>query len=521
MLSERCGSHRLRRGHKLRATLALLNMKNEHADLLGEPIVRSRSLESLDKEAATGRLDALDSSIRRSCDLLDGNNRHEVLVHREMNDEAQPNGSAANHRNEHSLEYDKYSASSKSGNRKVRDKRVQSVADRLGELLTKTNEIIQMEQMVRQKYKDRSAGKSRRMIKDRFDPVLDLDTSTFDDDLLKICHDFDKYNCIGDKKMATNQRNASISSSQSTSYRSIEPKLSTPDRKQRRPFDAGSGDDFRRATLESPRLNHGGAGFFQNTSFDPDLSSLSSNTIQSVKMNECAGAEGISTRFAAAGAQKDDINSNLFNEGRWSSDVLRRSLHFSSSFSMERPKGCEEPSDESECSDDDLSYPRHHNGESSVNVDEVDGRNESDERKPISISNRTSFGEYTKPSIAMQSSGRNRNPLSYTMNSDDEILADSQLPPLVMKNHIDDLDRTALTMQPPMSFHSQTGFREPIDHLSISHLPTVNTKFNRTVTTANNDNNVRKEFLIYNRVPISSETKDFMFAGNIGASSLV
>lgn len=513
MLSERCGSHRLRRGHKLRATLALLNVKNEHADLLGEPIVRSRSLESLDREAATSRMAALDSSIRRSCDLLDGNNRHEVLVHREMDDEAQPNGSAANNRNGHSLEYDKYSASSKSCNRKMRDKRVQSVADRLGELLTKTNEIIQMEQMVRQKYKDRSAGKSRRGAKDRFDPVLDLDTSTFDDDLLKICQDFDKYNCVGDKKMATNQRNASISSSQSTSYRSIEPKLSTPDRKQRRPFEAESGDDFRRTTIESPRLNHHGeavtAGFFQNTSFDPDLSSLSSNTIRSVKVNECAGAEGMSTRFAP----KDDINSNLFNEGRWSNDVLRRSLHFSGSLSMERPKGGEEPSDESECSDDDLSYPRHHNGER----DEVDGRNGSDERKPISIANGMYFGEYAKPSIAMQSSGRNRNPLSYTMNSDDEILADSQLPPLVMKNHIDDLDRTALTMQPTMTFHNQTGFGETIDHLSISHLPTVNTKFNRTVTTANNDNNVRNEFLIYNRAPISSGTKDFIF----GASSLV
>lgn len=563
MLSDHCSSQWLRRGHKLRATLALLNMKNEQNDYLDQSLVRSRSLESLDDENQLNRFDEIDSTIRRSCDLLDINNRHQVLVHHEMNDDIHPNGSftttshsGSRHR---SQEYEKRSASSKSGTRRIHtnNNSVQTVSKRLNELLNKTNEIIQMEQMVRQKYRERNEYKNRKT-KER------NRLKVFDENLLKICQDFDKYNGINnsndnisnDMKHITNQLSSSISSNHSksatsSSHRSIEPKITTPDCKIQSPNGATSKIDENctrpMSSNSSTKFNQGesiSSGFFQNTSFDPDASSLSSNTIQSVKINKCAVAinlaqssndqkiiDEIDGQFNVTELSSikkiDEIKNRLFKEGLWNSDVMKKSLQFNNNFDEQTEN--DESDDESECSDDEQNDKNiYHNGHSMIL--DIQRPKDAYYHDLTQIKNE----KKTDLPLLMHSIGRNRNPLPYTMNSDDEILADSQLPPLIMKNHIDNLDRTALTMHPSITTttfdnHSigttfslkNSNFLSSISK-SNQNVPilasTTDHIFNRT---QNTDNNSSNGFPICNRTRLTNESNDFMFSSNIGASSLV
>lgn len=181
----------LKRGNQLRATVAAHTSK-ERKEQYHNSLTRCRSLELLDENQLTKRLNQSASGvgIGRSFDMLDST-QHAVMVHHGHDDDvntqrssslqqsSNPSGSDMHQRhncrkkwsgedrkstdfgNLSLSERDKHSSAeqydSDFNRRKTKlyDKNAAlSVAERLEELLSKTNEIIQMERLTRQKIKE-------------------------------------------------------------------------------------------------------------------------------------------------------------------------------------------------------------------------------------------------------------------------------------------------------------------------------------------------------------------------------
>lgn len=408
MLSERsCDNHRshleqwLKRGDQLRATVAnhVTQKSSYMTPKAGSTLTRSRSLEILDDSQFAKRHDLnTNAALGRSCDLLDGSN-HEVLVHRGMNDDMETGRSHSAHRSailsgsdcrrySSSHERDKHSTSggqyeSEEFVRRRHDKSKQSVAERLEELLSKTNEIIQMERIVRRKYKEKSLNTdyrdhmSKHSTSDKYKvspssrrEQHDSGLSMYDDGLMKICQGIDHHlsnDEIADKmKNITVQLGSSLSSCRSKSATSSShqsqtfeltsrhgKKVNEKHKDNRMTIEAyaasNCGDEHDYETQTDPRnqkLNdtsanngesHGmdnfNCGFFQNTCFD-DVSSVSSNTLKSTKMgetvsNSVSGTDEFDGRcdLPAMADMKElyELKSRILNGTHWRSQVLRKS----------------------------------------------------------------------------------------------------------------------------------------------------------------------------------------------------
>lgn len=184
----------LKRGDQLRATVAPHTSKHRKDECNTNTLTRCRSLELLESDKLANRLNhTTPGDLRRSIDVLDSNH-HEVIVHRGADDDADtirsssvqrssnPSGSELNrqrygtendHRDKERLsslsgkerltpsDRARSSLASKSGSDfskqakgLIKSKDALSVAERLEELLSKTNEIIQMERIARRKSRE-------------------------------------------------------------------------------------------------------------------------------------------------------------------------------------------------------------------------------------------------------------------------------------------------------------------------------------------------------------------------------
>lgn len=567
MLSERsCDNHRthleqwLKRGDQLRATVAnhVTQKSSYMTPKAGSTLTRSRSLEILDGSKFAQRLDLnVNAALGRSCDLLDGNH-HEVLVHHGMNDDIDTGRSHSAHRSailsgsdcrrySSSHERDKHSTSggqyeSEEIIRRRHDKSKQSVADRLEELLSKTNEIIQMERIVRRKYKDKSINTdyrdhvSKHSTSDKYKvspssrrEQHDSGLSMYDDGLMKICqgldHNFSNDDIADEMKNISVQLGSSLSSCRSksatsSSHRSpIEPKTRHAKklgkhkdfRMNGEEYAASScgGDDFDEThqlsgTLANIDESHDGTnfncGFFQNTCFE-DVSSLSSNTMKSIKMgetvsNSVSGTDEFDGRcdLPAMADMKElyELKSRILNGTHWRSQVLRKStqdavqkasndpmpsstsattpvtaiieLHNEPTTNATHDQSCNVSQTHSEESSDDESQisrpptigPKPFLSSGSVSqLTDIPSTLRVPAPMPIAVYNtrhlipKDAYFHELPPKKEsankidgnlLQENGlalppRNRKPLPYT-NSDDEILANSQPPPLIMTNYL-------------------------------------------------------------------------------------
>lgn len=410
MLSERsCDNHRthleqwLKRGDQLRATVAnhVTQKSSYHAPKTGSTLTRSRSLEILNDEKFAKRLDLnVNAALGRSCDLIDGNH-HEVLIHHGMNDDIETGRSHSAHRSailsgsdcrrySSSHERDRHSTSggghyeSQEIGRRRHDKDKQSVAERLEELLSKTNEIIQMERIVRRKYKEKSLNADYRdhmskysvNDKHKVSPPSrreqhDSGLSMYDDGVMKICQGLD-HNLSNDEiademknitvalgSSLSSCRSRSATSSSHRSHQSFEPTTRHSKKVDKHKdfrirseeyaaSSCGDDDDDKETRnvqhnhkLGDASATHGSShdmadfncGFFQNTCFD-DVSSVSSNTLKSTKMgetvsNSVSGTDEFDGRCdlpaMADMKQLYELKSRILNGTHWRSQVLRKS----------------------------------------------------------------------------------------------------------------------------------------------------------------------------------------------------
>lgn len=575
MLSERsCDNHRthleqwLKRGDQLRATVAnhVTQKSSYMSPRAGSTLTRSRSLENLDDGKFAKRLD-LSAALGRSCDLLDGNH-HEVLVHHGMNDDIETGHSHSAHRSavlsgsdcrrySSSHERDKHSTSGGQYEpedfiRRRHDKGKQSVAERLEELLSKTNEIIQMERIVRRKYKEKSLNAdyrdrvSKHSTSDKYKlspssrrEQHDSGLSMYDDGLMKICqgldHNFSNDEIADEMKNITVQlgsslgsgRSKSATSSSHRSHQSFEPttrhgkkvdkhkELRMANEEYAASSYGGDGDydedtqnDQRNAPVnngESHDMTNFNCGFFQNTCFD-DVSSVSSNTLKSTKMgetvsNSVSGTDEFDGRcdLPAMADMKElyELKSRILNGTHWRSQVLRKSTQDVQrtgndtlpSFSLATSNAIPVTATVEVHDDPTKNAPRVENtisqthSEESSDEESQTGRPPTIGPKPISLpstqtvdtpSTSTSRVPAPLPSayqtrylipkdayfhelpvkreitshrndgIPSHENGltlppRNRKPLAYT-NSDDEILTNSQPPPLIMTNYLKNMN---------------------------------------------------------------------------------
>lgn len=573
MLSERsCENHRshleqwLKRGDQLRATVAnhVTQKSSYMTPKAGSTLTRSRSLEILDDGKFAKRLDLnVNAALGRSCDLLDGNH-HAVLVHHSMNDDIETGRSHSAHRSTILSGSDcrRYSSSherdknSTSGDkyapeefvRRRHDKDKQSVAERLEQLLSKTNEIIQMERIVRRKYKEKSVNvdyrdhMSKHSASDKYKvspssrrEQHDSGLSMYDDGLMKIYQGLD-HNLSNDEiademKNITVQLGSSLSSCRSKSatssshrsHQSVEPSTRHGKKfEKQKDFRmaseeyaasscGGDGDydddvtrnDQRNRELSDASMNNGeshdltsfNGGFFQNTCFE-DVSSVSTNTLKSTKTgenvsNSVSGTDEFDGRcdLPAMADMKElyELKSRILNGTHWRSQVLRKSTQDVIQRSSNDPKASpafsaipvtamvevhNEPTKNTQGEENTISQT--HSEESSDEESRI-SRPPTIGPKPYGLSgggvgcssqivDTPSTSRVTAPiptvyntrylipkdayfhelPVKRESNGltlppRNRKPLPYS-NSDDEILTNSQPPPLIMTNYLKNMN---------------------------------------------------------------------------------
>lgn len=707
MLSDRsCDNHRthleqwLKRGDQLRATVAnhVTQKSSYMTPKAGSTLTRSRSLEVIDDDKFAKRLD-LSAALRRSCDLLDGNYR-EILVHRGMNDDIETGRSHSAHRsailsgsdgrrNSYSHERDKHSTSGGQYEpdefvRRRHDKNKHSVAARLEELLSKTNEIIQMERIVRRKYKEKSLNADYRdhvtkhsaSDKYKVSPSSrreqhDSGLSMYDDGLMKICQGLD-HNLSNDEiademKNITVQLGSSLSSCRSKSatssshrsHKSFDPTSRHGNKVDKHKDCRMASEEYAASSCgcdddddqtQNPQRNHKlndasanqdesqsmtnfNCGFFQNTCFE-DVSSVSSNTLKSAKMgdtvsNSVSGTDEFDGRcdLPAMADMKElyELKSRILNGTHWRSQVLRKStqdvaqrvlpvdsvpsptsnaiavtatveVHNEPAANASR----EENHTHSEESSDDESQiirpptigPKPTNlssgiGSSSQMVIETPSTSRMSTAMPsvyntrylipkdayfheLPVKKETATLNRTD-GVPSQENGltlppRNRKPLPYS-NSDDEILTNSQPPPLVMTNYLKNMNLNNSSNHAAATASCVPDFRQTkTDYASFRMSMTINPSTMKSIPSttpagaapnvilcepeampfARNgrenggghvEHDTHREFngnvgqLIngsilcngnHSNLPTShSNSSEFMFANNIGASSLV
>lgn len=213
----------LKRGDQLRATIAPHTSKHCKIDSNMNTLTRCRSLEFLDSDKFGNKLNYSTAGLRRSIDVLESN-EHEIIVHRSADDidqddmdvlrsssvERQSNltvsGSERNrqhhhHQQQQSIDINNHrdhnsayniermgyvnkersTITSKSGSEYSKEfgglvkakQEPLSVAERLEELLSKTNEIIHMERIARRKCRE---GLTMLDIKQRTQKLMDKDS---------------------------------------------------------------------------------------------------------------------------------------------------------------------------------------------------------------------------------------------------------------------------------------------------------------------------------------------------------
>lgn len=576
MLSDRsCDNHRshleqwLKRGDQLRATVAnhVTQKSSYMSPKTGATLTRSRSLEILDDSKLTKRLDMnVNLALGRSCDLLDGNS-HEVQIHHNMNDEMDAGHSNSAHRSailsgsdcrrySSSHERDKHSTcggpyESQEFPRRRHSKSKQSVAERLEELLSRTNEIIQMERIVRRKYKEKALNAdyrdhvSKHSTSDKYKTSPssrreqhDSGLSMYEDGLMKICQGLD-HNLSNDE-IADEMKNITVAlgsslsscrskSATSSSHRSIqsfEPSSRHAQKTDKHKDFRLTGEDYAASSCgadeddDTPHAlrSHSMAetstnndvpndttnfncGFFQNTCFD-DVSSVSSNTLKSTKIDENAsnsvsGTDELDGRcdLPAMADMKElyELKSRILNGTQWRSQVLRKStqdvaqrtgndslpspssgaipvtatveVHAEPSTNTTKDQDANSQSNSEESSDEESQIsrpptigpkPAAMQADISTTAPIVDASStpKVPASKPNAFNTRylipkdAYFHELPAKKEAAERSDqenglslppRNRKPLPYS-NSDDEILTNSQPPPLIMTNYLKNMN---------------------------------------------------------------------------------
>lgn len=570
MLSERsCENHRshleqwLKRGDQLRATVAnhVTQTSSYMTPKAGSTLTRSRSLEILADGKFAKRLDLnVNAALGRSCDLLDGNH-HAVLVHHSMNDDIETGHSHSAHRSailsgsdcqRYSSSHDKHSTSG--GQyvpdefvRRRHDKDKQSVAERLEQLLSKTNEIIQMERIVRRKYKEKSLNAdyrdrlSKNSASDKYKvspssrrEQHDSGLSMYDDGLMKICqgldHTLSNDEIADEMKNITVQLGSSLSSCRSKSatssshrsHQSVEPTTRHSKKVDKNKdfrmtneeyagssiggdddyYDDDTRDDERNRKLSDASMNNGeshdmtnfNCGLFQNTCFE-DVSSVSTNTLKSTKMgenvsNSVSGTDEFDGRcdLPAMADMKElyELKSRILNGTHWRSQVLRKSTQDVIQRGGIEPMASPASSAIPVTAMVEVHNEPNKNTPEEVNaIPQVHSEESSDEEsrirrpptigpKPFVLCSGVGFSSqivdtpstsrviapipsvhntrYLIPKdayfhelpVKKESNGlalppRNRKPLPYS-NSDDEILTNSQPPPLIMTNYLKNMN---------------------------------------------------------------------------------
>lgn len=236
----------LKRGDRTRATVAPHTSKSQKDQTNTNTLTRCRSLELLDDHNFESKMESSTSVLARSYDnMLSHNSTHEVMIHRSAGDEESDRTSARRSRSRSDRknsgvdmdsieeqysnkdkrssmsekgrlsysEKDKNSLGDRSGSDRskglrhqipdesVRDDRGRnekirySVAERLEELLSKTNEIIHMERMARKRSKQgftsiMAEGGESRKHRSKSSPKLKVSTSSkscsgYEDDLIR------------------------------------------------------------------------------------------------------------------------------------------------------------------------------------------------------------------------------------------------------------------------------------------------------------------------------------------------
>lgn len=207
----------LKRGDQLRATVTPHSSKNQKEETNNNTLTRCRSLELLDDYKFAKRLDqSVSGALRRSYEFHDINH-HDIIIHHGMNDDIEtirsssvqrstiPSGSdrrrySSNERRNSSekekisLDREKQSSNDQYecdiGRRRDNSKYKSSllVAERLEELLSKTNEIIQMERISRRKYKENSLTElstNKLKVSSPSQRTIQTSATAYDDSLIK------------------------------------------------------------------------------------------------------------------------------------------------------------------------------------------------------------------------------------------------------------------------------------------------------------------------------------------------